>query len=58
MKWMPDVVTRLLGRQVHNPELDRADRVLDNVESIKIKLVPKNQRALAELRRLESHARR
>ena len=58
MKWMPDVVTRLLGRQVSKPEIERADRVLDNVESIKIKLVPKNERALAELRRLEGHARR
>ena len=53
---LPDVVERLLGRP--KPELERADRVLDNVESIKIKLVPKNARALAELRRLESHARR
>jgi len=38
--------------------LDRADRVLENVKSVQIKVVPKSQRALAELRRLESHARR
>ena len=53
---LPDVIERLLGRP--KPELDRADRVLDNVESIRIKLIPKNERALAELRRLESNARR
>lgn len=38
--------------------LDRADRVLENVKAVQIKVVPKNERALAELRRLEGHARR
>jgi hypothetical protein len=37
---------------------DRAERYVDNVKSVRIVVVPKNQRALAELRRLEGHARR
>jgi len=38
--------------------LDRADRVLENVKAVQIKVVPKNARALAELRRLDAQARR
>jgi hypothetical protein len=38
--------------------LDRADVVIDNVKSVRITVVPKNARALAELRRLEGHVRR
>jgi len=38
--------------------LNRADRYVDNVDSVRIVVVPKNAHALAELRRLESHARR
>ena len=58
MKWLPDVIARLLGREVATPELQRADRVMDKVDTIHIEVVPKNRRALAEMRRLEGHARR
>ena len=59
MKWLPDVIERLLGREPAKPELERADQVLERVDSIRIIVRPKNRRALDELRRLaEGHVRR
>lgn len=55
---LPDVVNRLLGREVPTPELERADRVMDKVDTIKITVVPKYPRPTAESRRLLDHARR
>ena len=56
MKWL----RRLLHIRPSETDevLDRADRYVDNVKSVRIVVVPKNRRALEELRRLESHARR
>ena len=56
MKWL----RRLLHLSPSDTDkvLDRADRYVDNVKSVRIVVVPKNDRALAELRRLEGHARR
>ena len=56
MKWLRKVLH--LPPSDTDETLDRADRVLENVKVVQIKVVPKNERALAELRRLESHARR
>lgn len=45
----------------HKPNeelLGRADVVIRNVDSVRITVVPKDKRALAELRRLEGNARR
>ena len=56
MKWLRRVL-RLRPSEV-DETLERADAVLQNVKAVRIVVVPKNQRALAELRRLESHARR
>ena len=56
MKWLRRVL-RLRPSET-DETLDRADAVLKNVKSVRIVVVAKNQRALAELRRLESHARR
>lgn len=53
-----DLVYRLLGRNVKSPELEHADEVIGNIKSVQIKVVPKNHRALAELRRLEGHAKK
>lgn len=55
---VPKLVARLLGRDVKEPELERADELLDHIKSVRITVVPKNRRALDELRRLQSHARR
>lgn len=52
------MIARLLGKAEHDPLIDRVDHVLDQTKAIRIQVVPKNQRALAELRRLEGHARR
>lgn len=52
------MVARFLGRDVKEPELERADELLDNIKSVRIIVVPKNRRALEELRRLQDHARR
>ena len=63
MNWWRRVLTRLhppdTSADAHVQEtLDRADVVLKNVDSVQITVVPKNARALAELRRLSGHARR
>ena len=56
MKWL----RRLLHLRPSDTDetLERADAVIKHVDSVRIVVVPKNARALAELRRLESHARR
>ena len=56
MKWLRRVLR--LRPSDTDKVLDRADRYVDNVKSVRIVVVPKNDRALAELRRLEGHARR
>lgn len=62
-----EVLDRILGREIVQPEsqpehttdtLERVDHLLDNVGALRVTVVPKNARALAELRRLEGHARR
>ena len=56
MKWLRKLLH--LRPSDTDETLDRADRVLQNVKAVHIVVVPKNERALAELRRLEGHARR
>lgn len=56
MKLVPDVIHRLLGREVPTPHTERADRVIDAVKIERVVVVPK--RDLAELRRLDALARR
>lgn len=56
MKWLRKLLR--LPPSETDQTLERADRVIRNVDSVRITVVPKNARALAELRRLESHARR
>jgi len=55
MKWLRRML-RLSDRTVET--LERADHVLDNVKAVRMTVVPKDKKALAELRRLEAHARR
>ena len=38
--------------------IERADELEPHIKAVRITIVPKNDRALAELRRLEGHARR
>ena len=56
MKWL----RRLLHLSPSDTDkvLDRADRYVDNVKSVRIVVVPKDDRARAELERLQAHARR
>ena len=52
-----DVILRLLGRDVAKPEIEeRADRVIDEVERLRVTVIPK--RDLRELRRYDGLARR
>ena len=58
MKWLARMIDHLRGKQ--DPLLERADVVSEALVKgdIKIVIVAKNARALAELCRLDSHARR
>lgn len=51
MKWLRRVL-RLRPSET-DETVDRADRVLENVKAVRIVVIAKNQRALAELRKLE-----
>ena len=54
---LPEVFERLLGREGSKRALEHADDVTARVEAIRVVVVPKNRRALAEIRRLEHAAR-
>lgn len=63
MSRLSELIDRLLGRELPKPNpsaetLLEADRVIDRIDTIELHVVPKNPRALAELRRTASHARR
>lgn len=50
------VLASLLGREMPKPEIERADRLLNAVDRIEVRVIPK--RDLRELRRLDAIARR
>jgi hypothetical protein len=60
MKWLRSVIDHLRGRDKPDPILERADVVIDALHKrdVSVHIVAKNARALAALRRLDSHARR
>jgi hypothetical protein len=51
VNWLRRVLNHF-GLAKPDPVIDRADAVIKNVDSLKVTVVPKNARALAELRRL------
>jgi hypothetical protein len=58
--WLLRVVAHLRGRDKPDPLLQRADAVIDALHEgdVRVVIVARNARALAELRRLERNERR